>query len=129
MESHATSSNPAAGLGRLLAAREAERRRFAAEAQARARRRILDAAQVDPDTLSKQGQRILDWLADWDRPTIDGLVELLTAARVGADAGRHRVRADHLKQAAADGSARLDAAMARFDGRPGQADEEPGVEL
>ncbi|HET6832681.1 MAG TPA: hypothetical protein VFH30_02350 [Acidimicrobiales bacterium] len=50
------------------------------------RRRIVTAAGIDVGGLSEHGRRILDWLVDWDEPTIDGIVQLI-AARWGSRHG------------------------------------------
>jgi hypothetical protein len=60
---------------------DAERVARRAFHRAEGRRRIVTAAGIDVDVLSEHGRRILDWLADWDRPTIDGIVELVAATR------------------------------------------------
>jgi hypothetical protein len=45
------------------------------------RRRIVTGAGIDVDGLSEHGRRILDWLVDWDEPTIDGIAQLIAARR------------------------------------------------
>lgn len=59
---------------------EHERRLVRAVQEAEWRRRMASAGSIDLDTLSEQGRRILAWLAEWDDWTVDGVIELLTAA-------------------------------------------------
>jgi hypothetical protein len=63
---------------------EAERLVRRAFHRAERRRRIVTAAGINLDDLSEHGRRILDWLVDWDEPTIDGIVELVAATRAAA---------------------------------------------
>jgi hypothetical protein len=73
----------------LRAARDrAEAERLARRAFHRAerRRQIVTAAGIDVDDLSEHGRRIIDWLADWDEPTVEGVVELVAATRAAAAA-------------------------------------------
>lgn len=73
----------AEAIGAARSRLEAERlARRAFQCTAR-RRRIVGAAGIDVDELSRHGRRILNWLAGWDEPTIDGVVELVSAARAG----------------------------------------------
>lgn len=86
-------------LARLNALAEAERRRAREIRRSSFRRRLVAAAGIDPEALSPQARRILDWLADWDEPTTEGLVEILDAVRAAqpAEDGRStatRVRND-----------------------------------
>ena len=66
---------------------EAERLARRAFQCAERRRRIVLVAGIDTDELSEQARRILDWLAGWDEPTIDGVVELVSATRTVAEQG------------------------------------------
>jgi transposase len=68
----------------IYARLEAERRTLQAAYEAGRRRQIIEAAGIDPSKLSEQGQRILNWLAEWDDWTTGGIVELLQAARATA---------------------------------------------
>jgi hypothetical protein len=68
----------------LFARLEEERRTLLAAREADQRRQIVEAAGIDPSRLSEQGQRILNWLAEWDDWTTGGIVELLQAARAAA---------------------------------------------
>lgn len=72
-----TADRPAA---QFWARAEEERRALLAAFAARARGRMLDAGSIDPEGLSRQGRRILAWLAETDDPTVDGVVDLLAAA-------------------------------------------------
>jgi hypothetical protein len=63
---------------------EAERLARRELSRAKRRHRILTAAGVDVEDLSEDGRRILEWLADWDEPTTDGIVELVVATRASA---------------------------------------------
>jgi hypothetical protein len=69
---------------------EAERLARRAFHRAGRRRRIVTAAGIDAADLSDHGRRILDWLADWDEPTVDGVVELVAATRAAAKTVEHR---------------------------------------
>jgi hypothetical protein len=83
---------PPSAIARLNALAEADRRR-AREAHWAARyRRLVEAAAIAPDALSPKGRRTLDWLAEWDEPTIEGLVEILGAVRTAAQMANHRDR-------------------------------------
>lgn len=76
----------------LRAARSrVEAKRLARRAFHRAERRrpIVAAAGIDVDDLSPHGRRILDWLVDWDEPTIDGIVELVSTTRAVAEGFGH----------------------------------------
>jgi regulator of protease activity HflC (stomatin/prohibitin superfamily) len=66
---------------------EAERLARRAFHRAEGRRQIVTAAGIDVDDLSEHGRRILDWLADWDEPTVEGVVELVAATRAAAAGG------------------------------------------
>jgi hypothetical protein len=63
---------------------EAERLTRRAFHRAEARRRIVTAAGIDVAALSDHGRRILDWLADWDQPPTEGVVELVATTRAAA---------------------------------------------
>lgn len=63
---------------------DAERVARRAFHRAEGRRRIVTAAGIDVDDLSEHGRRILNWLADWDQPTIEGVVELVATTRAAA---------------------------------------------
>jgi hypothetical protein len=63
---------------------EGERLARRAFHRAEGRRRIVTTAGINVDDLSEHGRRILDWLVDWDEPTIEGVVELVTATRAAA---------------------------------------------
>jgi single-stranded DNA-specific DHH superfamily exonuclease len=63
---------------------EAERLARRAFHRAEGRRQIVTAAGIDVDDLSEHARRILDWLADWDQPTIGGVVELVATTRAAA---------------------------------------------
>lgn len=67
-----------------LARVEPERRRAREACQASFRCLRVEAAGIDPQALTPQGRRILDWLAEWDEWTTDGLVEILGAVRTAA---------------------------------------------
>jgi hypothetical protein len=82
---------------------EAERLARRAFHRAERRRRILTAAGIDVDDLSEHGRRILDWLVDWDEPTIDGIVELVAATRAAAEGAAHGVALDAPPITRADG--------------------------
>ena len=73
-----TADRPAA---QFWARAEEERRALMAAYAAKARDRMLDAGGIDPEELPRQGRRILAWLAETDDPTVDGVVDLLAAAR------------------------------------------------
>jgi hypothetical protein len=77
---------------------------LAAAYQSAQRRRIVEAAGIDPTRLSEQAQRILNWLSDWDDWTTGGVVELLQAARTAAQVGTLR-----------EAEARTAAAITRYD--------------
>jgi hypothetical protein len=66
---------------------DAERLARRAFHRAEVRRQIATAAGIDVDDLSEHGRRILDWLADWDEPTVEGVVELMAATRAAAAGG------------------------------------------
>ena len=66
---------------------DAERLARRAFHRAEGRRQIVTAAGIDVDDLSEHGRRILDWLADWDEPTVEGVVELVAATRAAAAGG------------------------------------------
>jgi hypothetical protein len=67
------------------------------------RRRIVAAAGNDADDLSEHVRRVLDWLAGWDEPTIDGGVDGMSAMRspaggcIQADADCHAASGSRLK--------------------------------
>lgn len=63
---------------------EQRRRQERAAVKARYRRRIVAAGGIDPESLSLQGRRILNWLAEWDDWTVEGLEEILTATRAAS---------------------------------------------
>lgn len=65
----------------LWARVERERQMVRSVQEAEWRRRMLRAGNIDPADLSDQALRILAWLAEWDDWTVDGVAELLTAAR------------------------------------------------
>jgi hypothetical protein len=75
----------AEALGAARSRLEAERLARRAFHCAARRRRIVTAAGIDADELSEHARRILDWLAGWDEPTIDGVVELVSATRAVAE--------------------------------------------
>jgi hypothetical protein len=77
--------------------------------------RLVTAAGIDPDKLSPQAQRTLDWLTGWDSPTIDGLVEILTATRTAAQIAIHGEQIARKVQALRDTEAATEAALALFD--------------
>lgn len=66
----------------LRARRDAERRHPSSKARKQARRRILEAAGIDFESLSSEGQHVLDWLAQSDPPTVEAVIETLTAVRL-----------------------------------------------
>ena len=68
---------------------EAERLAWRAFHRAERRRRIVSAAGIDVDDLSPHGRRILDWLVDWDEPTVEGIVELVSATRAMPEGVAH----------------------------------------
>lgn len=43
---------------------------------------MLEAGGLDPDDLTDQGRRTLAWLAELDDPTVEGVADILTAARL-----------------------------------------------
>jgi hypothetical protein len=93
----------------IYARLEAERRTRADAHEAEQRRRIVEAAGVDPNLLSDQAQRTLSWLAGWGDPTTAGIVELLHATRTAAEIAER-------KEATLGRSvAATDAAKARHD--------------
>ncbi|HMG45543.1 MAG TPA: hypothetical protein VK611_29690 [Acidimicrobiales bacterium] len=73
-----TADRPAA---QFWARAEEERRALLAAFAAEARGRMSDAGGIDSEELPRQGRRILAWLAETDDPTVDGVVDLLAAAR------------------------------------------------
>jgi hypothetical protein len=63
---------------------EAERLARPPFPRAERHRRIVTAAGIDVHNLSEHGRRVLGWLADWDEPTIEGVVELVATTRARA---------------------------------------------
>jgi hypothetical protein len=63
---------------------EAERLAMRAFHRAERRRQIVAAGGFDMSDLSERARRILDWLANWDEPTIESVVELVAASRTSA---------------------------------------------
>jgi hypothetical protein len=104
--------SPRASLNARL---EAERHTTLAAREAEYRRQIVEAAGIDPTTLSEQGQRILRWLGQWDDWTTGGIVELLQAARTAAQIAIHADTVDRKRAAFRESVARTDAAIARYD--------------
>jgi len=74
---------------RFWAKAEEERRALQATTAARFRHQMLEAGGLEPDDLSDQARRTLAWLAESDDPTVNGVADLLKAARV---AGHHAAR-------------------------------------
>jgi hypothetical protein len=95
------------------------RRALADAYQAEQRHRIVEAAGIDPSTLSAQAHRILNWLSDWDDWTTGGIVELLQAARTAAQVAEHRDLIQQRVDALRESEARTAAAIARYDDRWG----------
>jgi hypothetical protein len=87
--------------------------------QSEQRRRIVEAAGIDPSKLSAQAQRILNWLSDWDDWTTGGVVELLQAARTAAQVAEHLYLIQQKVDALRESEARTAAAVARYDDRWG----------
>jgi hypothetical protein len=102
----------------LDAARIAERRR-AREAHHAAHRRLIVAAGVDPAKLSQRGGHVLYWLADWDEPTIEGLVEILGAVRMAAQVAKHRAGLQRKVAVPRQSEAAPEAALTRYEERWG----------
>jgi hypothetical protein len=96
-----------------------EQRALAAAYRSDQRRRIVDAAGIDPSKLSVQAQRILNWLSDWDDWTTGGIVELLQAARTAAQVTEHRDLIQQKVDALREAEARTTAAITRYDHRWG----------
>jgi hypothetical protein len=115
-----------AGLNALV---EAERREAREARRALFRRRLVAAADIDPEALSLQARRVLDWLAEWDfdwlaewdEPTTEGLVEILGTVRTAAQVTEHRAELDHKVAALRRSEAATEAALARYDDRWGAA--------
>ena len=85
---------------------------------ARYRHRLVTAGGFDPDDLSEQAQRILRWLTDWDDWTVDGVAEMLTAARTAAaEVAAHRETIDRKFEALRESDASVAAAITRYDER------------
>jgi hypothetical protein len=92
-------------------------------AEARRRHRLVAAAGIEAEGLSAQAQRILVWLSGWDDPTIDGVVEIVLAARAAAEVAAHREVIDSKVAALRDAEAATEAALVRFDEQEAQRDE------
>jgi hypothetical protein len=108
-------------LAGLNALAEADRRQAREARRASFRRRLVAAAGIAPDALSLQARRVLDWLAEWDEPTTDGLVEILGTVRTAAQVTEHRAEIDHKVAALRRSEAATEAALARYDDRWGAA--------
>jgi hypothetical protein len=91
--------------------------------EARQRHRLVAAAGIDADKLPAQAQRTLVWLSGWDDPTIDGLVEILLAARTAAEVAAHREVIDSKVAALRESEAATGAALVRFDEQEAQRSE------
>ncbi len=52
---------------------------------------MLCAGAINPADLSNQALRMLAWLAEWDDWTVDGVIELLTAAHHAGREAAHPV--------------------------------------
>jgi hypothetical protein len=106
---------------RLNTLAEAERRKAREARRASFRHRLVAAAGIDPDALSLQARRVLAWLAEWDEPTAQGLVEILGTVRTAAQVTEHRAELDHKVAALRRSEAATEAALARYDDRWGAA--------
>jgi hypothetical protein len=116
MADHPTAAEAHARLNALL---EAERRAARKPQEAAYRRRIIEAAAIDPADLTVQARRVLDWLAEWDEPTTVSLVEILSAVRTGARVDDHRAQGDRNVSAQRKSETATEAARARYDERWG----------
>jgi len=111
------STTPSDGLGRIRALQEDQRRQERESRTARYRHRLVTAGGFDPDNLSEQAQRILRWLTDWDDWTVDGVAEMLIAARTAAEVAAHRETIDRKFEALRASDAAVAAATTRYDER------------
>jgi len=106
---------PGDGPALLRALHQNQQRLLREATEARFRARIVTAAGIDPEKLSVQGQRTLAWLTGWDTPTIDGLVEILSATRTAAQVAVHRKAIDRKAEALRASETATAAALARYD--------------
>ena len=89
--------NSRTALARLNTLVEAERRRAREARRALFRRQLVAAAGIDPAALSPQARRVFDWLAEWDEPTTEGLVEVLGAVRAAQTTQHTRSKAARVR--------------------------------
>jgi hypothetical protein len=106
-------------LAHLRALREADARRRRDAREASYWQRIVGIGGFDPYKISARGRRTLAWLCRFDDDTVDGVVELLTAARMAAVVDEHRAEIARKTTAWRQAEAATEAAMARYDERWG----------
>ena len=108
-------TTPGDGLALLRALRLNQQRQLREASEARLRARLVSAAGVDPNQLSAQGQRTLAWLSGGDDSTVDGLMEIFTAARTAAQVALQREAIAEKVAALRASEAATDAAFVRYD--------------
>jgi hypothetical protein len=64
----------------------------------------------------------LAWLSGWDDPTIEGVAEILFAARTAAEVAIHREGIDAKVTSLREAEAASEAALVRYDEREAQHD-------